>query len=533
MMRLRECINGLRVLFAFFAASSSVGCTTTGAGAPAPGNPSAIASRDGQAILRIIGTNDFHGGLEARPNATGVMMGGAVALAGAISRARSECTPPRCYAVLVDAGDEFQGQAASTIARGKPVSEIFNALGYDVAAMGNHDLDWGADTLRLRMAEERYPVLSANYRRLDGRSADWIKPTAIIRRGPFVVGVIGIMTLEANAAIMAKNLVGFHFVDPVPIVDSLAVDLRRRGANIVILAAHSGGRCDATGTADCHGEMLVNAGRFSQKIDAIVSGHSHELVNTSVNGIPITGARTAGQAIGVIDLALGGRVVAHDVRFAFPDSLPRDTTIARMVSAAIAAVGPRLNAPITALAEDLRNVGRDYPLGMLLVDGMRAALPGADFAATNATGFRSSLQAGVVTYGNLFDVQPFGNRLMAVTASGASMRRYFEMLSVSRASSVFISGAVVTVDTTRPVGARVSAVTLPNGREMDDRAQYTIVITDFLVTGGLGLAFPDSSAVTKDLSILDLEASIAYLRSLPSPVRAPRERRWLVVPPRP
>jgi len=350
MMRLRECINGLHVLFAFFAASSSVGCTTTGAGAPAPGNPSAIASRDGQAILRIIGTNDFHGGLEARPNATGVMMGGAVALAGAINRARSECTPPRCYAVLVDAGDEFQGQAASTIARGKPVSEIFNALGYDVAAMGNHDLDWGADTLRLRMAEERYPVLSANYRRLDGRSADWIKPTAIIRRGPFVVGVIGIMTLEANAAIMAKNLVGFHFVDPVPIVDSLAVDLRRRGANIVILAAHSGGRCDATGTADCHGEMLVNAGRFSQKIDAIVSGHSHELVNTSVNGIPITGARTAGQAIGVIDLALGGRVVAHDVRFAFPDSLPRDTTIARMVSAAIAAVGPRLNAPITTLA---------------------------------------------------------------------------------------------------------------------------------------------------------------------------------------
>jgi hypothetical protein len=59
---------------------------------------------------------------------------------------------------------------------------------------------------------------------------------------------------------------------------------------------------------------------------------------------------------------------------------------------------------------------------------------------------------------------------------------------------------------------------------------YTIVITDFLATGGLGLGFPDPSAVTNDLSILDLEASIAYLRSLPVPVRAPRERRWLVVP---
>ena len=78
------------------------------------------------------------------------MWGGAVALAGAIGRARSECTPPACYSILVDAGDEFQGQATSTIARGKPVSEIFNALRFDVAAMGNHDLDWGADTLRIR-----------------------------------------------------------------------------------------------------------------------------------------------------------------------------------------------------------------------------------------------------------------------------------------------------------------------------------------------------------------------------------------------
>jgi 2',3'-cyclic-nucleotide 2'-phosphodiesterase (5'-nucleotidase family) len=190
------------------------------------------------------------------------MMGGAVALAGAISRARSECRPPRCYAVLVDAGDEFQGQAASTIARGKPVSEIFNALGYDVAAMGNHDLDWGADTLRLRMAEEHYPVLSANYRRLDGRGADWIKPTAIIRRGPFVVGVIGIMTLEANAAIMAKNLVGYHFVDPVPIVDSLAVRSPAPRREYRDPRGALGGRCDATGKADCHGEMLDNAGRF-------------------------------------------------------------------------------------------------------------------------------------------------------------------------------------------------------------------------------------------------------------------------------
>jgi len=338
------------------------------------------------------------------------------------------------------------------------------------------------------------------------------------------------MTLEANTAIMAKNIAGYRFVDPVPIVDSLAADLRKRGANVVIVAAHAGGRCDETGKLDCHGEMLDNARRFTQKVDAVISGHSHELVNTTINGIPIAGARTAGQAIDVIDLSLGGRTVGQDVRLAFVDSLPRDAVIARMVTDAVAAVGPRLNAPITTIAEDLSNEGREYPLGNLLVDGMRAAAPGADFAATNATGFRSALRAGVATYGRLYDIQPFANRLISVTASGAAMRRYFEVLAVSRASSVFISGAVITVDTTRPPGARITAVTLPGGRQLDDRATYTIVITDFLATGGLGLAFPDSSAVAKDLSILDLDATIAYLRSLPAPVVAPHEKRWIITP---
>jgi 2',3'-cyclic-nucleotide 2'-phosphodiesterase (5'-nucleotidase family) len=335
------------------------------------------------------------------------------------------------------------------------------------------------------------------------------------------------MTVDANTAIMATHIAGFRFVDPVPIVDSLAADLRGRGANVVIVVAHAGGRCDATGKVDCHGEMLDNARRFTQKIDAVIAGHSHELVNTTIYGIPITGARTAGQAIDVIDFTLGGRTVRQDVRLVFADSLPRDTAIARMVAAAIAAVGPRLNAPITTIAEDLSAAGREYPLGNLVVDGMRAAAPGADFAATNESGVRSALRAGVASYGRLFDVQPFGNRLMSVTASGAAMRRYFEIFAVARGSSVLISGAIITVDTTRPPGARITAVTLPNGRQLDDRATYTIVITDFLATGGLGLAFPDTAASIKDLSILDLDATIAYLRTLPVPVVAPREKRWV------
>jgi len=486
------------------------------------------AASGAQPVLRIIGTNDFHGALEPRPNTRGVLWGGAVAMASAIKRARDECAPPACYSILLDAGDEFQGQAISTLARGKPVSEIFNAIGYDAAALGNHDLDWGPDTLRLRMGEERYPVLSANLRTTDGRRVGWMSPDTIIKRGPFVVGVIGVMTVDANTAIAAKSLAGLKFIDPVPLIDSLARRLRARGANVVVLLAHAGGRCDQAPNPACHGEIFEDARRLTERVDAIVAGHLHEILDGSANGIPVVQARTAGQAIDVIDLTLNG-VVSHGVRQVFVDSLPRDPVIERLVAAAIAAAGPRLNEPVATIAEDLGSRRDDDALGNLIADAMRDA-GRADFAATNASGVRAPLRAGVATFGALFDVQPFGNRLMLVTATGAAMRRYFEMMVRIRESKMHVSGIRLTVDTTRAAGNRIISATLPNGRELDERAAYTIVITDFIATGGLGLAFPDPTAAIRDLSIVDLDATIAYLRRLPSPVRGPQDKRWVIRP---
>jgi 2',3'-cyclic-nucleotide 2'-phosphodiesterase (5'-nucleotidase family) len=483
----------------------------------------------GASVLRLIGTNDFHGALEARPNPTGLPWGGAAALAAAIRQARSECVAPTCVSILLDAGDEFQGQAASTLEHGRPVSAIFNAIGFDVAALGNHDLDWGRDVFRQRRAEQHYAVLSANTRYDDGRPVEWVRSDTIIKRGPFVVGVIGIMTMEAPISIAAANIVGLRFIDPVPVVDSLARSLRQRGANVVVLLAHAGGRCDPTGATPCHGEIFDVVGRLTQKVDAVISGHSHELVNGAVGGTPITGARTAGQAVGIIDLSSTGQVLRRDVRMVFADSVIPDARIARMVSDAVTTAGPRLNAPVATIAENLERHGHEYPLGNLIVDGMRAA-GHADFAAANETGMRAPLKAGVATFASIFEIQPFANRLLLVTASGASMKQYFERMVGPRGPFTFISGATITVDTTRAAGARITSVRLPSGAPMDERATYTIVVSDFMYNGGLSLDFPDRSAVMRDLSVVDLDATLNYLRRAPSPVHAPREPRWVVTP---
>src|SRR4051794_12895552 len=99
-------------------------------GCAAPNRPSAepVPSASPMTRLRIIGTNDFHGALDARPDASGRLRGGAGAFAATINRAKAECVAPACEWILLDGGDEFQGTPASNLAYGRPVSEIFNRL---------------------------------------------------------------------------------------------------------------------------------------------------------------------------------------------------------------------------------------------------------------------------------------------------------------------------------------------------------------------------------------------------------------------
>lgn len=475
--------------------------------------------------LRVIGTNDFHGALEPRRDARGVLRGGAAALAAMIERAESECVAPDCQYILVDGGDEFQGTLASNLAFGRPVSEIFNKLHYTAAALGNHEFDWGTDTLRARMRGEHYDVLASNVRFTDGRDVPWIRDDTLVTRGPFTIGIIGVVTRSTETAAKASSIVGLRFDDPAPIVDSLAADLRKRGANTVIVVAHAGGFCDATGSGTCTGEIFDMARSLKSHVDLIVAGHSHSLINTVVNDVPIVQAYSHGSAIDVVDIPLdrAGGPVRREVRNVYPDSIQPDAAIASDVSAAVSAVAARAGGHVATIAEDMASTD-DSPLGDLVADAMRAA-GRSDFAMMNHGGIRAALHKGPATYSDVFEVQPFGNVLYKLTAKGADMRRYFEKVVGARRPNAWLSGVHLAFDATRPAGARITSITTADGRPFDDAATYTIVINDFMLTGGSGLGFPGQPIASQSVDTTDLDAFIAYLKAAPQPVQPPRDPR--------
>ncbi len=500
----------------------------TPAPAPAPMQP---AFPTGTRFLRIIGTNDFHGALEPRPDANGVRRGGAAYLAAAIDRARKECAPS-CETLILDGGDMFQGTPASNLSYGRPVVDYYNRMGYAAAALGNHEFDWGVDSLRARMRQARFGILGANVRYTDGRDVKWIRNDTIVTRGRTKIGIVGVSTVNTPTTTRAGNVVGLRFDDPAPIVDSIGRALRNRGADFVVVIAHAGATCGRDPGASCNGEIIDLARKITTKVDAIVSGHSHSLINTVVNGIPIVQARSSGRAIDVLDLPLGsaaGVTPRHEVRELAVDTIKPMASIDSIVQRAVARVAPLVSRRIATIPATLARQGPQYPLGNLIADAQRWAGKG-DVAIMNNGGIRTELRAGDATYGSLFEIQPFGNTLYSLTMTGARLRGLLEAMLSKSPVNDHVSGLTISFDPSRPRGSRIASVTMADSTPLSDARSYNVILNDFLATGGEGYNASGRATASRPLNIVDLDALIDYLQSLPAPIAAPTEVRIAPVP---
>ncbi|HET8771487.1 MAG TPA: 5'-nucleotidase C-terminal domain-containing protein [Gemmatimonadaceae bacterium] len=486
--------------------------------------------------LRVIAINDFHGALVKLPDGASGNRGGAAEMAALIHAAERECRP-LCVPLLLHGGDLFQGTPASNFAFGQPVVRILDALGFAAGALGNHEFDWGQDTLRARLRELDSPVLGANVTYADGRDVPWIPDDTILTLGGVRVGIVGIADPATPRTTMPKHVWDLRFAEPAPVVRARAHSLRARGAKKVIVVAHLGGFCDRVNPDDCNGDVIELARELGGGVvDGIVSGHTHSWVNTVVNGVPVVQARSGGRAIGVMDIpleyppAISARIAWRpEVRPVVSDSITPDPAIAAIVHEAVEAVADRVNEVIVQNAQPLLRTGDQYALGNLIADAQRVAGRG-DLAVMNNGGIRADLRAGTVRWGDLYTVQPFANRLVAVTVRGDALRRYLEGLVDGRSVRFHVSGLTIEYDSAAPPMARLRRVTMADGARLDDQRRYRIVMTDFLATGGDGVELGQGATV-EELNMVDLDALVTYLHALPAgrlvmteAVRAPRIR---------
>jgi 5'-nucleotidase len=468
--------------------------------------------------VRVLSTHDFHGALNPTtyPWSHGRPIGGAPALAGVMDSLEAACA---CPTIRLDAGDEMQGTIESNLTYGAPVVAMFNHLGLDAAAVGNHELDWGVDTLRARQRQATYPWLAANaFDASDGRRPAWATPFVIIQRGDIRVGVVGYVTVQTQRIAPAAIRAAYEFRPGYAgIRDALdAVWLER--PDFVIVLAHAGGECDLQG---CAGEMVDLASELPPgSVQLIVGGHTHRPGGGVVNGIPIVRAGSDGRAVGVTDLfrrEAGSHAFALDRQTVFADAIADDGSMTALLAPYLRAADARAKKPVAILAEPLSNAATgDRRLGHLIAESIRLAA-GADIGMHNPGGTRADLAAGTITYGDVFRVMPFDNAVIRVTVTGEQLRQLVQQTGplYYYANLRVAFGAPGTPETN-------VALRFPDGAPVRDDRTYSLAAPDFLADGGDGLTMLATLPhVAVGVTVLD--ATIEHLRTLPVPVVLPVE----------
>ncbi len=432
--------------------------------------------------LHVLETTDFHGAIlgGSRDRRTQRPTGGSAALAAAIAKERAK-NPEGI--VLLDGGDLFQGTMISNLQFGRPVIEQMNALGYTAAAVGNHEFDWGIDTLVARVHGMKFSALGANmFERKTHKLPRWVRSdTTVMRRG-LKVGIVGLAYPGTPRVTLASNVAHLRFDDDSTTAARVSRDLRKRGAAVVLGVGHIPAETDSLRHA--RGD-LARLGQVAT-VDAWLGGHSHNVVEDRVEGRPVLIAGAQGQYLAVLDLVvdpLAHRVIesAGRVDQVYAD-VPLDSVWTARVEHWNANVAPVAAAVLGDASLALHRRRPESTIGDFICDAMRADSK-ADIAMQNPGGMRAELDAGPITRGDVYAIMPFDNSIVTLELTGAQVKLAIEQaLRGDRITQV--SGLRYEIDANKPELERIVAITLADGSPLDPAKRYKVAVNNFMATGG-------------------------------------------------
>ncbi|MFP4561516.1 MAG: bifunctional metallophosphatase/5'-nucleotidase [Thiohalorhabdus sp.] len=462
--------------------------------------PAAAQDSEGSSgRVTILHTNDLHGHhkpFEVGPgNATAQtgdpgkedpfefgrpgMVGGLAPLATAVRSIRE--SRGRDSVLLVDAGDSFGDDLLGNRTRGAAMIELMNALEYDFAALGDHDLDYGRERTRELDAAAAFPMRAANVTEGETGKPFLGDPTKVLEAGGIRVGLLALGYQNTPLTTSPGNVQGLELASGIATAREYVPELRER-ADVVVVVSHQGAEVD---------ELLA---REVPGIDLIVGGHSHDAYVRD-NGTLWVQALADGAMLGEVTVEVEkGRITKMEAtnHVLWTADYHPNANLAERVGDLR---DPHKEDLEAVLAKALEPIGRNYRsespfdrlVGDILIDET-----GADAAFLPGLGFGVTLRKGPITREALHALLPHPFTLVTLELTGEQILSVLERSATNLdppdpldavGGLVQTAGMRWTVDLSRPAGGRVSGVEVA-GEPLAKDERYTVA-THSGMLGGL------------------------------------------------
>ena len=459
--------------------------------------------------------------------------------------------------ILVDDGDNIQGEAIGTMTKGDALIDLMNAMGYEVAIPGNHEFDYGMEQFLALTEKANFPYISCNF----NHNGELVFDPYVIRElGGAKIAFVGVTTPETLRSSTPRYfqdengdfVYGFLQDETGEAVYNAvqgAVDAARaEGADYVVVMGHLGNE------EECRPWTYADVISNTNGIDVLLDGHSHDtdqvvMKNKDGEEVLRSACGTKLACIGYCRIAADGSVSTGLYTWNNPVPVPALLGIENEMSAAVAAATDVLSeklqevvassivdltiydpVEVDANGRPIRMVRRaETNLGDVCADAYRFQ-SGADIAFVNGGGIRVNINAGDITLNDILKVHPFGNAMCVIEATGQQILDALEwgaravpsenggFLQVSGLSyeiHSYLENPCIADENTMFVGIegerRVKNV-LVAGEPIDPEAIYTLASHNYmLLNHGDGYTMFDGAPLLQDSVKLANQVLIDYI----------------------
>lgn len=377
--------------------------------------------------VSIFHTTDLHGHILPTRNYDGIEnVGGMARCVTQIRRWRRECP----NSLLVDIGDVYQGTAAGLDSRGKVMIELFNRVGYDAWALGNHDFDWGREVLEGVLTHSKSPILTGNLdlagKKPGALEGAWKKvlPWTMKEVGGFKIALVGLVTPGLPYWLAPETLAGVSPTSPLDSLRASVAEAKAAKANAIVVMGHMGWRFE-----DDFANPVRDLLSAVKEVDVLIAGHTHQdQPSWMLNGALCTQASYYGIHCGRVDLSFDvekGRLVdKRAFTVLMDDRFEVDPAVIESADPTLKKSAEQLARPVCKVTAAIKGSGRNSRLVQILCESFAAALKRQNTEADGV--FHGSFGTGEIapgpkTVADCWEILPYENLLVTAKLTAAEL----------------------------------------------------------------------------------------------------------------
>jgi 2',3'-cyclic-nucleotide 2'-phosphodiesterase (5'-nucleotidase family) len=398
-------------------------------------------------VLTVFYTNDEHGWMEPFDD----LAGGASGMLGRWKEVEGY-DESDSYLVL-SGGDMWTGPAISSWFNGESMVDVMNTMGYDAAAIGNHEFDFTVDGLIENNSKMDFPLLSANIReKSSGEIPSFAKPYLITKSGDIDIGIIGLSSISTSFSTFPAYVEQFEFIDYEVAIEEYAPILQTEGVEILLIIGHL-----------CENEMQALV-PVAKKYDVafIGGGHCHQIVTKEIDGIALVQSASYLAAYVKVEIEYFPETKVTNIKsnqLVINERGFSDQTVEEVINSWRAQADSELAVKIGYCAETIEN--GSIEMGNMVADSWFYTFPNADVSITNSGGIRQDIQQGDISVETIIGLLPFKNTLYELDLTGA------ELIDCS---TNYLVGGMNTIN----------GYSLSDGTPIYYDSVYTVLTTDYL-----------------------------------------------------